>query len=467
MRYINQSKPIKFSLLVGDRECHSVEEVKQNFDFNSLWDNLCNGSLEKWLGQIGETAMLLHNKELVSADSLTKKMCIYNLFAPEPLPSDEVNEDNVLKLLKKGCIKFGDLSGTPFANNLEIKKSVVENIDNATINRWCESDLELLKYVYSKKSYDSLNAQNCRRLIDENVVVSDEIFAMLKRQKIDDATFNQLCEKNWDLLRKCNTKNLYAHLNANNSRRLIDEKIVTTEDLIIEIAKKHNLTDILERYKPKSKIINIGYGSDSVEMILVQGYSGGDFYIGKYPVTQAQWGAVMGNNPSTFKGADNPVEHVSWFDCQDFIKSLNSKTGRNFRLPKEAEWEYAARGGNKTNHYRYSGSNNLDEVGWYESNSGRRQFKTYTSFYSSFWGITKTNSGGSTHPVGKKKPNELGIYDMSGNVWELCEDYRPTSSGHVMCGGSWDDGEYNCTIDCRGSSDNAYGKLGLRLVMDA
>lgn len=447
MRYINQSKPIKFSLLVGDRECHSVEEVKQNFDFNSLWDNLCNGSLEKWLGQIGETAMLLHNKELVSADSLTKKMCIYNLFAPEPLPSDEVNEDNVLKLLKKGCIKFGDLSGTPFANNLEIKKSVVENIDNATINRWCESDLELLKYVYSKKSYDPLNVQNCRRLIDENVVASDEIFAMLKRQKIDNATFNQLCEKNWDLLRKCNTKNLYAHLNANNSRRLIDEKIVTTEDLIIEIAKNHNLTDILERYKPKSKIINIGYGSDSVEMILVQGYSGGDFYIGKYPVTQAQWKAVMRNNPSNFKANNLPVESVSWNDCKTFIKKINKLTDVTFRLPKEAEWEYAARGGNMTHKYKYSGSNNLDEVGWYSRNSLQQ-----------------------THPVGQKKPNELGIYDMSGNVWEWCEDfYESWESNRVFRGGSWLSEEPFCQVDHRSYNSSYYKShnLGFRLAMDA
>ena len=222
MKFKNKAKPIKFSLLVGDRECHSVEEVKQNFDFNSLWDNLCNGSLEKWLGQIGETAKLKDMQNIVSADNLTKKIRLYNLFSPEPLSSDEVNEDNVLQLLTKGCIKFGDLSGTHFADNIEIKKSVIENTDNETLNRWCENDLDLLKYVYSKKSYNLLNAQNCRILINQ--------------------------------------------------------KIVTNEDLVMKIATEKNLDDILERF---GKLI-VMLDRVAIEMILVKGYQGGDFYIGKY-----------------------------------------------------------------------------------------------------------------------------------------------------------------------------------------
>ncbi|MBX7242557.1 MAG: SUMF1/EgtB/PvdO family nonheme iron enzyme [Bacteroidia bacterium] len=153
-----------------------------------------------------------------------------------------------------------------------------------------------------------------------------------------------------------------------------------------------------------------------------------NFLIGKYPVTQNLWEAVMGNNPSHFKGKDLPVERVSWDDVQLFIQKLNQLTGKSYRLPTEAEWEYAARGGNKKDVTKYSGSDNIENVAWYGS-----------------------NSGGKTHPVGQKSPNGLGIYDMSGNVWEWCSDWyssyssgsqtNPTgaSSGsyRVNRGGSW------------------------------
>ncbi len=125
-----------------------------------------------------------------------------------------------------------------------------------------------------------------------------------------------------------------------------------------------------------------------------------DFYIGQYEVTQELWEAVLGSNPSHHQGKQSPVETVSWNECQTFISQLNSLTGRTFSLPTEAQWEYAARGGQKSRNTTYSGSNNLDEVAWHDDNAGR-----------------------TTHNVGTKSPNELGLYDMTGNVSEWCQDY--------------------------------------------
>ena len=183
-----------------------------------------------------------------------------------------------------------------------------------------------------------------------------------------------------------------------------------------------------------------------------------DYYIGKYEVTQALWKAVMGKNPSNFKGDNLPVEEVSWNDCQKFISKLNSITGKTFRLPTEAEWEYAARGGKKSRGYQYSGSNNLSDVAWYTDNSGSK-----------------------THTVGSKQANELGIYDMSGNVYEWCQDWKgsyssssqvnPTGdnsgSDRVYRGGSWFDTARRCRSSYRDISAPVYrgSYLGLRLVL--
>lgn len=182
------------------------------------------------------------------------------------------------------------------------------------------------------------------------------------------------------------------------------------------------------------------------------------FYIAETVVTQALWELVMNWNHSDYKGTCNPVENVSWNNCLEFIESLNKMTGQTFRFPTEAEWEYAARGGKSSNHTLYSGSNNIDDVAWYCANSRSK-----------------------THPVAQKLPNELGLYDMSGNVWEWCEDfYEPYKSKNqvnphgpqfgskrIVRGGSWNYSEDYCQVDLRHSyaQNMLFDGLGLRLAM--
>jgi len=183
-----------------------------------------------------------------------------------------------------------------------------------------------------------------------------------------------------------------------------------------------------------------------------------DFYVGKHEVTQAQWQAIMGSNPSSLKGNKFPVESVSWNDIQEFIKKLNAKTGLTYCLPTEAEWEYAARGGNKSKGYKYSGSNLINDIAWHDNNSDSLP-----------------------HSVGTKLPNELGVYDMSGNVWEWCQDWygnyssnsqtNPQGSlngtGRVLRGGSGAVSSENCRVSYRNGVNpyDRYASCGFRLVL--
>ena len=182
------------------------------------------------------------------------------------------------------------------------------------------------------------------------------------------------------------------------------------------------------------------------------------FYIGQTEVTQKLWNAVMDDNKKNniYDDLDLPVKDVSWDECQQFITKLNQLTGKNFRLPTEAEWEYAARGG-KTDSYIYSGSDELDKIGWFAE-----------------------NSGGIPHPVQRKVPNAWGLYDMSGNVWEWCNDWFGeysdgsyidptgplTGSEHVKRGGGANSGAWNCRVTTRVSSTpQGEDHIGFRLVL--
>ncbi len=186
------------------------------------------------------------------------------------------------------------------------------------------------------------------------------------------------------------------------------------------------------------------------------------FYISKFPVTQKQWKAIMGSVQTNEDCAQCPVVYVTWFDAQVFINKLNQYTDKNYRLPTEAEWEYAAKGGNKSHGYKYAGSNNAMEVAWYDTLISHK-----------------------LHPVGMKKPNELGLYDMSGDVWQWCSDWfsekyysegpsdnpkgPATGNGdRSLRGGSW----WGPMTDCRVANRDKYppdskdDDVGFRLAME-
>ena len=203
---------------------------------------------------------------------------------------------------------------------------------------------------------------------------------------------------------------------------------------------------------------SLGYEDEKQHSVFVS-----SFQIQTTEVTQELYELVMGSNPSENKSwKDMPVTNVSWEDCQSFIKKLNDITGREYRFPTEAEWEYAARGGAQSQGYVYAGSNNLDDVGWF-----------------------KDNSGNAIHVVAEKKCNELGLYDMSGNVWEWCSDwsgpYRLDAKGsdnpkgpdknkfefRMHRGGDWQNFESACRSDSRNRHDSSYGydDGGFRLVL--
>ena len=191
------------------------------------------------------------------------------------------------------------------------------------------------------------------------------------------------------------------------------------------------------------------------------------YSIGQTEVTQELWLAVMGTNPSEFTGdLQRPVENVSWNDCQTFITKLNQLTGMNFRLPTEAEWEYAARGGNRSQSYKYAGSNTASPVAWYSANA---------------YDVGNDSPDYGTHTVATKAPNELALYDMSGNVWEWCQDWYgdyssdaqvnptgpDTGTAHVYRGGSWNSLARRCRVSRRDYNPPTFllNHLGLRLAL--
>jgi formylglycine-generating enzyme required for sulfatase activity len=257
----------------------------------------------------------------------------------------------------------------------------------------------------------------------------------------------------WNSKNNESNKHSNIALNESHSSVTIDDNKRAIEELLNNLVSVDGGTFIMGCYLEQASDCE-SYGE------IFQHVTLNNFSIGKYEVTQAQWKAVTGTNPSKFIGCDNcPVEQVSWNDIQDFFHKLNELTGKKYRLPTEAEWEYAARGGIHRKSYKYSGSDSLSVVAWYDD-----------------------NSGSTPHPVGQKSPNELGLYDMSGNVWEWCSDkfeigsYSMNSdideqahsieSERVIRGGSYINIESGCEVFYRssGSITDRFNNLGFRVV---
>ena len=233
-----------------------------------------------------------------------------------------------------------------------------------------------------------------------------------------------------------------------------NDAVSQKKPIATEIAAQKDRAD--EDAAIAEQVAAIKKAKEAVESIIgdMIAIPGKNFKMGKYEVTQKQWVAIMGNNPSTFKGDNNPVEQVSWNDCKVFLAKLNAlpevKVSRlTFRLPTDAEWEYACRAGGKDQYCRLADGSEitestLDGVAWFNK-----------------------TSEGSTHPVGQKMPNAFGLYDMHGNEWEWCEDlWKAGDSRRVCRGGSWYDDSGRCTAGFRGCNapDDRGSLLGFRLA---
>jgi len=367
-----------------------------------------------------------------------------------------------------GTIKFwrvtdGSLIKTLTEYSNEINRDGTTRDDKGNIiNLWDDSNEKLKKTIYDNFYNGAISPDG-------------RIFAG-KKNNYDNISIWKVTDS--DLIGTLETRISGSFVFSSDSSILAiigDEKIILC-NIKIGIRKKDG--DPLFHIMPKKKKI-----FTEPSMVLVEGgtfimgsnYWGYDeepehavtvnsFYIGKYEVTQKEWKEIMGYNPCLFKGDDLPIEQVSWNEIQEFLKELNENTGKNYRLPTEAEWEYASQGGNKSEGYMYSGSNNIEDVAWYSGNSDNK-----------------------THPVGTKLPNELGIYDMSGNVSEWCNDwyavayYRespnnnpqgpPTGDSRTFRNGSYLNCEDACEDDCRHSyrlsaKPDYRNDVGFRVVRD-
>lgn len=365
-----------------------------------------------------------------------------------------------------------------FTMNVHIDKASMKCTDQSQLNKMSARE----KYDFDEKiklavnlvnrAYGGISGSVIMLRLDKDIMIAKS--GNTTSGFVSQAGLNKLIKARTDLKKRREDEKarreaeLKARREAEEKARLEDARLEADENSKPEVERiakfKANGGKVYEVNGVKFTMVAVEGGTfkmgsesgDSDEKPIHEVTLNG-FAIGQTEVTQDLWTAVMGNNPSEFKGAKLPVENVSWNECQTFIQKLNQLTGQQFRLPTEAEWEYAARGGNQSKGYKYSGSDNISEVAWFINNSDVK-----------------------THVVAVKAPNELGIYDMSGNVSEWCQDWygdystepvsNPTGpdSGEkrVYRGGSYSHSDFIITVAYRfcWKPETVLYSLGFRLA---
>lgn len=386
--------------------------------------------------------------EIATAQEANKKII--------PVRIDSARYHKSLRV-RLNALDYIDYKTNPEKGRLELVQSINAYLEEVKANEAQKLDdekrkMEELEFQRKLQEEEKKRQEKIAKIEKEIAALETlkterEKAVLLKEQELKSAQVDlKVCE---DKIQKLQNKLQELHEPPiSKQKKLEEERKAAEEERLAEKERKRRD----DEEHAKEKVFPVG--GISFKMIRVEGGDMGTFYIGETQVTQALWQAVMGDNPSFFNGQDCPVDCVKWYDiCGEdgtgtdpncFLFKLNQKTRKQFRLPKESEWEYAARGGNISKGYTYAGSDNIDEVAWYSENSKR-----------------------STHPVNEKFPNELGIYDMSGNVWEWCEDFYKSSTNHVLRGGSWNDSARFCCVSSRnyGSPDDPDNSFGFRLVL--
>lgn len=401
----------------------------------------------------------------------------------------KADEENVIRL-GKGKHKLQFIA----VDNPKVKDSCEYKVDDVSESDYIEV------FLQEKAGIVSAEAENLEKLQQEKENLSAEVTELRHKlseteslaekrsgeiAKLKERLYlaeKELSEKNSEILSLKNTLSNVKAILANTQTKLEKYKSAEKEAMCKAEEERRRAKEERKRVEEEKRQGLFKVGNVEFKMIYVEGgkfkmgsdngdpdekpvhdVTLSDYFIGETVVTQALWKAVMGYNPSYFEGDNLPVENVSWRDCQEFIGKLNECAqnqlkGRRFALPTEAQWEFAARGGKKSQGYIYSGSNTIDDVAWYEGNSYKK-----------------------THPVKQKRANELELFDMSGNVWEWCQDWYGSypsspqtdpvgpSSGsfRVYRGGGWSFIAFNCRSAFRinFTPDYRYSNFGLRLVL--